>query len=329
MGNGLEQWRASIGLFNSKCIINQRVRVNVSMAFIFTYMMFFLKWAVSSTFKLLSFVFDEMVCNLYFKIVLIILLLKSGDIEMNPGPNNINNSLSILHSNIRSIRNKFDYLTENFLDFDILCFSESHLDANITTESLIMSSKYDIPYRKDRTNHGGGLLMYLSCELAHTRIIGLETFWNESLWVEIKVNRDMYLIGLFYSPRTADAIFFDSLNKNIEKALDITNNIIILGDMNEDLLNPNMHNLKDVLLLNSLHNIISEPTRQLALLDPIIVHEDMSTLSQGIIQVPNEISDHCATYVHIPFEYPLHDTFTRNVWIYKDANYELFNKKNI
>ena len=63
----------------------------------------------------------------------------------------------------------------------------------------------------------------------------------------------------------------------------------------------------------------------------MIVHEDMSPLSQGIIQVPDEISDHCATYVHIhiPFEYPLHGTFTRNVWIYKDANYELFNKKNI
>ena len=43
--------------------------------------------------------------------------------------------------------------------------------------------------------------------------------------------------------------------------------------------------------------------------------------------MPNEISDHCATYVHIPFEYPLHGTFTRNIWIYKDANYELFNKK--
>ena len=56
-----------------------------------------------------------------------------------------------------------------------------------------------------------------------------------------------------------------------------------------------MHNLKYVLLLNSLQNIISEPTRQLALLDPIIVHKDMSPLSQGIIQVPNEISDHCAT----------------------------------
>ena len=96
-----------------------------------------------------------MVFNLYFNIVLF-LLLESGDIEMNPGSNNIYNSLSVLHSNIRSIRNKFDYLTENILDFYILCLSESHLNANITTESLIMSSTYDIPYRKDRTNHRFG-----------------------------------------------------------------------------------------------------------------------------------------------------------------------------
>ena len=60
-----------------------------------------------------------------------------------------------------------------------------------------MSSKYDIPYHKRRANHGGGLLMYLSYGLAHTRIIDLETFWNESLWVEIKVNRESYLIGFF------------------------------------------------------------------------------------------------------------------------------------
>ena len=93
-------------------------------------------------------------------------------------------------------------------------------------------------------------------------ITDLQTFWNESLWIEIKVNRDVYLISLFYSPRTADALFFDSLNKYKEKTLDTTNNIIILGDMNKDVLNPNMHNLKDVLLINTLHNIIEEPPRQ-------------------------------------------------------------------
>ena len=116
---------------------------------------------------------------------------------------------------------------------------------------------------------------------------------------------------MFYSPRTVDILFFDSLNKNIQKALETTNNIVIIGYMSEDLFNPNMHNLKDVLLINSLHNIIAEPTRQLALLDRIILHEDMTTLNQGIIKVPSEISDHCATYK--PFEYPLHGTFTRNV----------------
>ena len=46
----------------------------------------------------------------------------------------------------------------------------------------------------DRKNHGGGLLMYLSCGIAPTRIIDLETFRNESLWVEIKVTREAILL---------------------------------------------------------------------------------------------------------------------------------------
>ena len=85
--------------------------------------------------------------------------------------------------------------------------------------------------------------------------------------------------------------------------------------MNEDLFNPNMHNLKDVLLIKSLHNIIPEQTCQLALIDPILLHEDITPLNQGIINVPSEVSDHCATYVYLPFEYPLRGTFTRNVWM--------------
>ena len=125
------------------------------MDFILYYMNYLLKWAVCSC-KLLSFVFNDIVCNLYFKIVLILLLLEAGDIDLNSGPATTNSSLSILHSNIRSIRNELDYISENFTCFDILCFTESHRDAYIATESLIMSSTYDIPYRKDRTNHGGG-----------------------------------------------------------------------------------------------------------------------------------------------------------------------------
>ena len=55
--------------------------------------------------------------------------------------------------------------------------------------------------------------MYLCCEHAHRQNIGLETFWNESILVEIKVNRGNFLTGFFYIPQTVDAIIFDALNK--------------------------------------------------------------------------------------------------------------------
>ena len=51
------------------------------------------------------------------------------------------------------------------------------------------------------------------------------------------MKQDTFLIGLFYSPTTADSVFFDSFNANIEKASEISNNLILVGDLNEDLLN--------------------------------------------------------------------------------------------
>ena len=56
-------------------------------------------------------------------------ILQAGDIETNPGPENIC-ELSIVHLNIRSIRNKIEYITDNLLDFNSLCFTETHLDAS-------------------------------------------------------------------------------------------------------------------------------------------------------------------------------------------------------
>ena len=79
-----------------------------------------------------------------------------------------------------------------------------------------------------------------------------------------------------------------------------------------------------------LNNVITEPTRDRALLDPVLTSFDQTVLDSGILQVPPEISDHCATFITIPFEYSLHYTFKRKIWIYKQANYlELETKINI
>ena len=66
----------------------------------------------------------EMYKNIYnieTSIIVWLLLILSGDIETNPGPDNIyEHSVSILHSNIRSICNKIDYIIDNFSDFECL-----------------------------------------------------------------------------------------------------------------------------------------------------------------------------------------------------------------
>ena len=89
--------------------------------------------------------------------------------------------------------------------------------------------------------------------------------------------------------------FFDAFNLNLETASEIPKNIVVAGYLNEDLLCSSCHNLRDIILANLLVNIICVPTRERALLDPIIVPEDLHVLDSGILETPREISDHEAT----------------------------------
>ena len=66
-------------------------------------------------------------------------------------------------------------------------------------------------------------------------------------------------------------------------ALESSANIILVEDLNEDLLNNNVSNLKDVMLINSLHNVITLQTKNTALLNPVIIPEEMIVLDSGII----------------------------------------------
>lgn len=272
---------------------------------------------------------NKLVLDQYFHLSLsYFLLILCGDIELNPGPQSLGHSLSILHLNIRSIRTKLEYIKNQFLDFDILCFTETHLDDTVLSSDIHLAQSFDI-LRKDRNCHGGGILVYLNKNLAYERIAELEVLWNECIWFKIKQKSQILLFGIFYSPKTCDKLFFELLNQNLEKAYESTKNVVILGDLNEDLLNVSNHNLKNVLLVNSMKNIVTEPTRGIALLDPIITPFDQIILDSGVMDMPPNISDHSATYVTIPFDYILHNTFKRKIWLYKRANYtELDNKIN-
>ena len=137
--------------------------------------------------------------------------------------------------------------------------------------------------------------------------------------------RDKYLIGTFYSPRTADVNFIHNFNLNLEKAMEVTKTIIIVRDLNEDLNNKNVHHLTDILTINTIHS----PTRQHAILDPIIIPDDMPFLDSGTIDVPDNINDHKATYIRVTMTYQRNLTYTRLVWLYKRANFALLMQKNV
>ena len=69
------------------------------------------------------------------------------------------------------------------------------------------------------------------------------------------------------------------------------------------MLNHSYHNLQDVLILNSLKNIINVSTRGRALSDPVKVPDDLTVYDSGTIANPVIISDHSATYLTVPHNY--------------------------
>ena len=167
-------------------------------------------------------------------------------------------------------------------------------------------------------------MAYLNSSVLHARRPDLEIFCDESIWIEVKVKTELFLIGVFYSPTTSNSQFFNSLNLNIEKASEHSKNLILVGDLDEDLLNPDFRNLKDLVFINY---VITEPTRQHAILDPIIIPEDFPFLDSGTIDVPNNISAHKATYIKLPFHYDTEGAYHRLIWLYKKANFALLKQK--
>ena len=179
MGISIDQWRVSIGLFDCSTFRNSHLYcyIRFSFVFLFKYLIMQLSLYFHNLCYLLTSFFKECINNYHFFFILFMLLLEAFDIEQNPGPNNFTADLSILHRNIRSTSNKLDYIKDNFLDFDILCFSETHLDVQISNEFLFLSDTFDGPYKKIYlTNHGGGVMIYLDSQLIHVRRADLDFF---------------------------------------------------------------------------------------------------------------------------------------------------------
>jgi exonuclease III len=110
-----------------------------------------------------------------------------------------------MHNNVYSLLPKLDLIEHEFLDYDVICISESHLDKSIDNDKIKLKG-FQNPVRLDRNRHGGGVNIYVKKILYYKVRTDLSVNNLEILWVELRIsNNEFFLAGVIY--RSPNSIY--------------------------------------------------------------------------------------------------------------------------
>lgn len=176
-----------------------------------------------------------------------ILLIRSGDVEVNPGWQSTfnqdsdylqefareiqsgSNKFSVAQINIRSLRNKIGELRVllQVCRFDILAITETHLDRKLSNNQIGIEN-YKI-FRRDRSTGaaGGGCLVYVIKNIGCSRLKSLEAPEVEGIWLKLTVDSSAFITGIFYRP-PSDCEFFDRFNVMLERVWMKHRNVLLV-----------------------------------------------------------------------------------------------------
>ena len=137
--------------------------------------------------------------------------------------------------------------------YDVFTITETKLDEHATQASISISG-YQL-YRQDRTRHGGGVATYIRDTLRPSPQTEMEN-WAVENGIEATISSiclqgkssKATILGI-YRPPSSRCAWFESLNELIIKLIP-HGPLIVLGDLNSDLMKPNVYPGKA--LLNSL-----------------------------------------------------------------------------
>lgn len=144
----------------------------------------------------------------------IVLLLLSGKVQPNPGPDllqtiyspcNFKNrsGLGIMHFNVRSLLPKMDMLRLRVdeTDMDIMVSSETWLKSTIT-DNMIAIDGYNI-FRADRSGKGGGVAIYVKSKfVSSVTLLVSRVKQFDLLALKVNLYKDTYLtvVGCYRPP---------------------------------------------------------------------------------------------------------------------------------
>ena len=189
-------------------------------------------------------------------------------------------------------------------ELDILAISETKLCDEFPDSQFVIEGYYHpAQFRKDRTAHGGGLIVYVRNGIPVRRVKTFEPPNQEIICLEIAINKRKWLIYSFYRSESFSDLttFLEELKKSIDKAINKYENIVLMDDINVDMSDRNnthtnydhVQELSDVF---NLTNLIKQTTcftptaTHPSLIDIILTNRPRSF--QSSVAIETGLSDH-------------------------------------
>ena len=301
MGISVQQYRHVVGLFNG-AKLSCKLSVNY--------------------FGILT----HLSAGLFFVAMSLILLILSGDIELNPGPDQQKKGdISICQLNVRSLPDKLSAIKTSLApEYDIIALTETLLrpyhqhDLSITGFHPV--SRLD---RQDRG--GGGCAVYLRNTLFYTRLYELEHADVEAMWFKIRSHNNIFILCICYRPPDAPNSFWDDFQTQIDAAKQKgVNYMMITGDLNADPNSENGPKLKQLADQNHFEIYVNEPTR-ITENTATILDQFVSNLYDILHDVhvlpPVSHNDHCTISAKLKFKTHKSSAYKRFVWLYEQADF--------
>lgn len=338
MGIGLEQYRACIGIFNSVKVFTVSFSIN------FFSLHWFLSFLSNQKFYLNHLCPRLLTLQYFYTLFSLILLLLSWDIELNPGPRERDNTLSVCHWNLNSVWvDDFSKIAQisaflNVHRFDIFCLSETFLDSSIQDDDQRLAIAGYSLHRCDHPSNSrrGGVCIYFKDHLSLVRRSDL-TSLDECLVCEIKTGtKNLFLCHIYRSPSQNLDLFTDFKQKweeTIKNINDLSPTMsLFLGDFNArnsdwwtgDFTNTQGKDIGDLAAQYNLHQLIDRPTHILpgssSCIDLIFSSSEDFILDSGVLPSLHPRCHHQVPFVNVNFKVIFPPAYKRKIWDFSRAD---------
>lgn len=209
-------------------------------------------------------------------------------------------SISLLHSNVRSINKNLNsllaFIAKQGEAFEIVATTETWLRRH---ENIIIPGYVTVSQPRESRYRGGGVALFVTDSLQYTILSSVSCCSPELEALFLKLECGL-IVGVVYRPPSSGlAVFFDKLEIILSSLTRCnTNRVLIVGDMNIDTISANTIDYTCLLRSYNFRNLINSPTRittfSATSIDHALTNIDAG-VSAGLYQTP--ISDHLPIFV--------------------------------